>query len=289
MDIRQFVSAGIASVLLLGVPVLGPAPASASDVWNQQAIILIHVPLGGGTFFTTNHVFTANEDAPTTVNVKCFNEMSQRVGPIAGVTVELNAAGQLSQQTPTTLGVTNDPLFTGLGWCWANNIDPNQFDFNVLTTIGSTSDLSPGGLLNSAGSTLVAANSGLVTTSFNRGGIPYFNTSGGTAATYVFLLNPLSTESGQVSLQLYDAAGTAQGSPLLRTLSGRAIDVLSIPGVFELATPPVSGSITITTDLGGYGYTGWIIQVGNGKIAFTSLGLSLNEQILLDPADAPAL
>ena len=72
-------------------------------------------------------------------------------------------------------------------------------------------------------------------------------------------------------------------------MSGRAIDVLSIPGVFELETPPVSGSINITTDLNGFGYTGWIIQVGSGKIAFTSLGLSLSDQILLDPADAPAL
>ena len=120
MCMRQFVRAGIVSVLLLGLAFLGPAPASA-DLWNQQAILLIHVPLGGGTFFTTNHVITGATGA-VTVNVKCFNDSSQRIGPALGVNVELSATGQLSQQTPTTLGVTTDPLFTGLGWCWANNI-----------------------------------------------------------------------------------------------------------------------------------------------------------------------
>ena len=165
----QFIRTGIASLLLLGLGVLGPAPASA-DLSNQQAILLIHVPLGGGTFFTTNHVFTGTT-GPLTATVKCFNDSGQRIGPAAGVNVELSTTGQLSQQTPTTLGVTADPLFSGLGWCWANNLT-NLLDFTVTTTIGSTSDLSPGGLLSSAASALVAANTGLAAVSQNRGPSP---------------------------------------------------------------------------------------------------------------------
>lgn len=271
MCIRQWVRTGIASVLLLGLAVLGPAPASANLIWSQQAILLIHVPLGGGLFFSTNHVITASQGVGT-VNVRCFNESSQTIGPVAGVNVELNATGQLSEQTPTTLGVTTDPLFTGLGWCWANN-NPNEVSFDVQTTIGSTRDLSPGGIVNSADSSLVAGGRGLGFASANRGAIPYFNTSGGAAATYVFLVNPRAT-SLTLTLQLYNAAGTAQGPALVRALAGRKLDVLSVPGVFGLATPPASGSISIThTGTRTNGYLGWIIQVGGGKNVFTPIDL----------------
>jgi len=283
MCIRQFIRAGIASILLLGLAVVAPTPASAVNMWYQQAIILIHVPLGGGVFFTTNHVFTANEGSNTTVNVKCFNESSQRIGPLAGVNVELGATGQLSQQTPTTLAVTTDPLFTGLGWCWGNNTN-SGLDYNVVTTIGSTSDLSPGGLLNSPGSALIAANTGLAETSSNVGGIPYFATSG---ATYAFFVNPLAT-ARILTLQLFNAAGTPQGPALVRNLSGRDLDVLSIPDAFGLLTPPVSGSVKITAN--GNGYLGWIIQVyptGGGRVVFTAIGLDGDDRTFLSPANAP--
>ena len=57
MRIPKCVGAGIASVLWLGLTVVGPAPASATNMASQQAILLIHVSLGGGTFFTSNYVF----------------------------------------------------------------------------------------------------------------------------------------------------------------------------------------------------------------------------------------
>jgi hypothetical protein len=286
MGIRQLLGAGIASVFLFGLTALGPTAASATNMAAQQAILLIHVPLGGGSFFTSNYVFAANEGNPVTVNVKCFNESSQRVGPAFGVNVELNATGQLSQQTPTTLGVTTDPLFSGgLGWCFASNIEENEFGFNVLNTIGLTSDLTPGGLLTSPGSTLVAANTGLHEMSNNRGGIPYFDTSGGVSATYVFLLNPVDA-SAQVTLQLYNAAGVAQGLPLVRSLAARDIDLLSIPSAFGLATPPVSGTVQITAN-GLHRYLGWIIQVGGSKILFTAIGLVPEDAIPLTQNDAP--
>jgi hypothetical protein len=281
MDTRQFVRAGISSIVLLGLAVLGPAPASAA-MSSQQVILLIHVALGSGTFFTTNHVITGATGA-VTVNVKCFNDSSQRIGPALGVNVELSATGQLSQQTPTTLGVTLDPLFTGLGWCWANNLGSSN-EFSVLTTIGSTTDLTPGGLLRSAGSSLVGANTGLAVMSINRGSIPYFNTSGGAAATYVFLLNPEST-ARNVTLQLYNATGTAQGPPLVRALAGRNMDLLSIPDVFGRVASPVSGSVSITAQ--GLGYLGWIVQVGGGTILFTAIGLDEIDRAPLQPGSAP--
>jgi hypothetical protein len=156
--------------------------------------------------------------------------------------------------------------------------------FNVLTTVGSTSDLSPGGIVNSEESSLVAGGTGLALMSANRGGIPYFNTSGGAAATYAFFVNPVST-ARTLTLQLYNAAGTAQGPPLVRALSGRDVDVLSIPGVFGLVTPPVSGSVKINGS--GAGYLGWIIQVGSGKNVFTPIGLAGNDVLFMTSAGAP--
>ena len=58
--------------------------------------------------------------------------------------VELNATGQLSQQTPSTLGVTTDRSSAEVLAVLRDNIEENQFGFNVLNTIGLTSDLTPG-------------------------------------------------------------------------------------------------------------------------------------------------
>ena len=285
MGAGEFLKTGFVGALLVGLGVLGPAPASAANMWYQQAILLVHLPLGGGQVFTSNYVITANEGANTTVNVKCFNDVFQRVGPAAGVNVQLSATGQVAHHTPTTLLVTTDPLYTGLGWCWANNIN-SGLDFNVQTTIGSTSDLTPGGLLNSPVSTLLGTSTGLAETSNNVGGIPFFSTVGG-ASCFAVLLNPLPG-SRSVTLQLYDAAGVAQGAPLVRNLSGRDLDVLQIPQAFGSATPPTTGSVKLTA--GGNGYLGWIIQVyptGGGRLLFTPIGLDGDNAVLLAPGDAP--
>ena len=285
MGTSNFLKTGLVGVLLVGLAVLGPAPASAANMWFQQAIFLLHIPLGGGQFVTTNHVITATEGANTTVNVKCFNDTFQRIGPAPGVNVALNATGQVANHTPTTLLVTTDLLFTGLGWCWANNIN-SGLDSNVQTTIGVTSDLTPGGLLNSPGSTLLGTSTGLAETSNNVGGIPFFSTVGG-ASAFAILLNPLPGAQ-PVTLQLYNATGVAQGAPLVRNLSGRDLDVLQIPQAFGLPIPPTTGSVTITA--GGNGYLGWIIQVyptGGGRLLFTPIGLDGDNVFFLDPGDAP--
>ena len=99
----------------------------------------------------------------------------------------------------------------------------------------------------------------------------------------MFLLNPRSN-AGVVALQLYNAVGTAQGPPLVRALSGRDMDLLSIPDAFGLVTPPVSGSVSITANVG---YLGWIVQVGGGTILFTAIGLDENDRVRLVIGGAP--
>jgi hypothetical protein len=285
MDVRQFLKAGILGVLLSGTVAFGPAPASAGNMSWQQAILLVHIPVTPGVFFTTNLTFTASEGANTTVNVKCFNDALQRIGPAGGVNVQLNTLGQLAQQTPTTLLVTTDPLFTGVGWCWGNNITSIN-DYNVQITVGATSDLTPGGILNSTSSTFVASNTGLAQTSSLLGGIPYFTTNGGVQNFAVFV-NPLPT-AVTLTLQLFDVMGTQQGASLVRSFAGRSLQVLSIPGVFGVTpAPPATGSVRITAS--GNGFLGWFVtaQQSTGRAQFTAIGLDIDDTINLAPASAP--
>jgi len=289
MDVRRFLKAGILGVLLSGAVVLGPAPASASNMYFQQAILLVHLPvpqLGSGVFFTTNLTFTASEGANTTVNVKCFNDALQRIGPAGGVNVLLNNTGQLAQHTPTTLLVTTDPLFTGIGWCWGSNITSPFNDYNVLTTIGATSDLTPGGILNSTSSTLVASNTGLAQLSSALGGIPYYTTNGGVQNFAVFV-NPLPTPV-TLLLQLFDVTGVQQGANLLRSFPGRSVQVLSIPAVFGVTpAPPATGSVRITANANGF--LGWFVtaQLPPGRTTFIAIGLDVDDSTPLPPPAAP--
>jgi len=287
MNVSQSFKAAIVSILFLGLVVVGPAPASAGDMWFQQALFLAHIPLGGGQFFTTNYVFTASEGANTTVNVKCFNETSQRIGPVAGVNVELGATGQLAQHTPTTLGVTSDVLFTstGNGWCWANNVN-SGLDFTTQVTVGVTTDLTPGGILNSASSSFVGTTHGSGEVTSAVGGIPFFTTSGG-AQHFLILLNAL-TVSRTVTLTLFDANGIPQGAPLVRNLSGRDLDPLSIPAVFGVVpTPPTSGSMKIVAS--GTGVLGWYLQVypTGSRAIFAPIGLDGDNTTQLPSGSAP--
>jgi len=251
-------------------------------MWSQQALLLVHLPQPGGQVFTTNYMITATE-APVTVNIKCFNDASQRIGPIAGVNVPLSATGQVAFHTPTSLLVTTDPLFTGVGWCWANNIISDE-EYNVQTVVGLTGSLIPNGILTSASSTFVAANSGLAETSSEHGGLPYFTTGAG-VQNFLVLVNPL-TVGRTLTIQLYDTNGVPQGAALLRTVGARGMQVLQVPGGFGLPTPPASGSVTIIAD--GNGYLGWIVQVlGSNRLLFTAVGLDEDDLTLLPPASAP--
>lgn len=286
MSAGRFFKAGIVGVLLVGAAVFGPMPASASNMWSQQAILLVHINLGGGQFFTTNYVFAANEAGNTTVNVKCFNDAFQRIGPVGGVNVQLNALGQLAQHTPTTLLVTTDPLFTGVGWCWGNNVTSSA-DFNTQITLGLTTDLTPGGILNSSASTFIASNTGLAETSAGVGGIPYFTTSGDTQNFAIFI-NPQPTAT-TLTLQLFDAAGTPLGSSVVRTFNGRSLQSLSIPAVFGVTPMPASGTVRISASANGF--LGWFVVAQGStttrRLQFTVIGLDEDNTALLQPANAP--
>ena len=278
MDACQSFKARVVGILFLGLVVVGTAPASADITWNQTVMLLFHIPLGDGQFFTTNYVITAS-GGTATVNIKCFSNTLQRIGPAAGVNVSLPAAGQVAQQTPILLGVVGDLFFGGgVGWCWANNtLSGNLYDTQF--TVGITTDLSPGGILNSGTPTFFV---GTGLTQMGIGGdIPFFTTAG--AQNFAFLLNPTST-SVALTLQLFNTSGIQQGSNLNRVLNPREVAVLPIPGVFGLPTPPMSGSVRITA---GFGFLGWFLSQRANGLIFSTLGLDINGAILLPAGFAP--
>ena len=297
MKTSRFVKAAIASALFLGAIVLGPASAPAATEDNQQVVLLTHISLGGGQFFTSNYVFTATGGA-TIVNVKCFNDSGNRIGPLAGVNIAFSAANQVSQQTPSSLGVAADPLFAnGTGWCWANG-NPTTANYNIQETHGVTTDLTPGGILNSAGASFVVHSPGAVEVAQTPcslglsclGGVPFWTTAGG-AQHFVVLLNPLTVTS-TVNVRLFDTSGIAQGTAdLTRTLNPRALVALTVPTSFGLTSPPTAGSIKVTLNAGPPSppsYMGWYLQVyPSGKAVFSQIGLQFNDVVRLAPANAP--
>ena len=286
MDARQFLKSAVVGLLFLGLVVVGADSALAGNMFREQAIFLAHIPLGGGQFFTANYVFTASEGAGS-INLKCFNDQFQRIGPLLGVNISLPTTGAVAQHTPTTLAVTTDPLFaSGVGWCFADTVVGSN-DFNSQITVGVTTDLTVGGILNSSSSTFIGHNTGQGETSRLFGGDTFFTTAGG-AAHYLVMVNPLTTTT-TLNLQLFDINGNQQGATISRTLNGRALISLVVPAAWGLTTPPTSGNVRITgASVVGQGWLGWYVQVyPNGRIIFNSVGLDGDTIDQIPPAAAP--
>jgi hypothetical protein len=286
MNKRQVSKAAILGISFWGLIICGAASVGAGTMYNQQALLLAHIPLGGGQFLTTNYVFTATENAAT-INVKCFSAKAQRIGPTAGVDITFNSSGQVIQQTPTTLSVTSDVLFVGLGWCYASTPSSGA-DFNVQVTVGVTADLTAGGILNSSSSSFIGTSTGLGEFSTGNAGVPFWTTAGG-ALHFVVLVDPtVNLDEITLNLSLSDASGGPK-SLLTRNLSARGLVAVAIPGSFALASPPTSGSLSITAAGSALrGYLGWYFQVyPNGRAVFNPIGIDNDDRALLTPGLAP--
>jgi hypothetical protein len=209
----------------------------------------------------------------------------QRIGPAVGTNVVLGALGQVANHTPTTLGVASDPLFQGVGWCWANNIAASgpAGSFNVQTTIGVTGDLSPGGILNSPSSTLVADTTGLAETAAD-GGIAHFTTTGG-VQNFLILVNPHTTADGTPIIFPQTDAGIGLRG-LQQFINPRGIALLSIPQAFGLAPPPTSGDLIIRGN--GTNLLGWFLSVyPPGRLSIIPVGLNGVNSTFLAQGEAP--
>ncbi len=142
--------------------------------------------------------------------------------------------------------------------------------------------MTPGGILNSSGSSFVGTSTGLTEYSIGKAGDPFFNSTGG-AQHYLVLVNPLPG-AGAVTVNPFSTSGNPS-TGINRTLSGRGLLALSIPGVFpQTPTTPTSGSLAML----GASYLGWYLQVfANGKVIFNPIGLDTDDTALIPLAAAP--
>lgn len=283
-SLNASLKAAIGGALFLAVAVLNPTGAVA-DQWFSQAIPLLHIPLGNGLVFTSNYAFAATGSGAVTVNVKCFNDASQRIGPAPGVNVPLPAAGAVALHTPPTLAVTTDPLFLGSGWCWAQALTAETFSSQI--TVGATTNLGPGAIQNDPNALFVGNSTGLAVTS-RKLGIPYV-TIGPGIQDFAMIVNP-NPSVVSAAIGLWNASGVLQ-SPgfLIRNFPGRSLQVLSIPSDLGVVTPPPSGSVAVGT-AEAIGLLGWFFSVRASTNRATFLPAAADFSLagaFLDPAAAP--
>lgn len=227
-----------------------------------------HFPMAIGPAsgpFTTHYLISETTGSGGTVNVKCFNDQIQRVGPAAGTTVTL-APFEMEAWDPVSLGLTADLNYTGFGFCYFAQTSLSGDDFAVSFLAGVSEGRN---LITTNNSVAIMSDTAQHHASIQDANIPYW-TQEGSWTTYVLLVDPTAT-GRNLDMNIYNSAGTlvgtwsAPGSP---GLAPRDLDMTTIvdaaPGTaghFGHADINPSGAI-----VAGAGYMGWVAGLN-----FTSL------------------
>ncbi|MBI2883499.1 MAG: hypothetical protein HYY11_06290 [Candidatus Methylomirabilis oxyfera] len=124
--VRHMLSALLGLVLAAALLPLSPAWANGNESQDLVAPYgHFDMVAGSASGPLTTHYLISNTDSGSfisppgsaTVNVKCFNDTIQRVGPPAGTNIVL-APFAMAVHSPVSLGLTSDGAFTGLGFCY---------------------------------------------------------------------------------------------------------------------------------------------------------------------------
>ncbi len=206
------------------------------------------VASGGGAAGPWSTTFLVSNMAATskTVTIKCYNDASVRIGPVAGTSVFLGAYNW-DFFTPEALGLTTAPAFTGFGWCYFATSN-NTVAVGVATGIrGVAGDPSIFGN-NSSRAIAMDAAQAMVTTAYSN--LPFW-TKQANWASYLVSLNPTTT-SRTLTVNVYDGAAVLRGtsSP---PLSARDMNLLEISTLGGTAT---FGGAEVLID--GRGFVGWV-------------------------------
>lgn len=238
---------------------------------------------------TTHYLISNTVGTTSTVNVKCFNDTLDRVGPAAGTTITLTAY-EMEVWSPLSLGLTSDGLYTGLGFCYFAQTDAFGDDIAVSFLVG----ISEGNnLITSDDAVAITADTAQNEVTADDANIPYW-TEEGSWDTYVLLVSP-KTGSADVDLDVYNTSGTLLGTWTAVATPGlepRDLDMASIVG----EVPAAAGNYG-HADLGlhsppppaGFGYMGWVIGLNNTSLqAFMyPMPLDIDDTSPLSSADRP--
>lgn len=255
-DWRKILGAA-ALIALLTCP---PAWANGNEATDLVAPYG-HFPWAAGAAtgpFTTHYLVSSTTGVVgTTVNVKCFNETIEPVGPVGGTTITL-APFEMEVWSPVSLGLTPHVDFTGFGFCYfaVTGGDDIAVTFiagisegnNLITTNNSLaimSDTAQSDVLDGIG--IADAN------------IPYW-TNEGSWQTYLLFLDPTATGT-DLTMDVYNPAGillgtwSAGGTP---DLAPRDLDFTSMIDAVP-ATAGAWGHADIATP--DRGFMGWVAGV----------------------------
>jgi hypothetical protein len=268
-------------VVLASIVATTPAGAGPNETTDLVAMYA-HIPFatGGATGpFSTVFYIANGTSIVMSVNVKCFNDVVQRVGPPAGVTFNL-VAFDVAVVTPANLLITGDPDFTGLGFCYFARTAGD--DFAVTFAMGVQGN-NPGlialhPLFASNNSRAIGASTAQAMVSADDANVPLW--IGGTNwTTFLVLVGPTPAAVGNVRTDIYNTGGTLLGSQT-RNIAGRDVEfyVLSAAGGSH-----GMADITRTTAGATRGYMGWVYSVN--QVSFEGILYDL----ALDKDDVSAL
>lgn len=278
---RMFVSAvSVIAVLIstLAVTPAGAGPNETTDLVAMYAHIPFAVGSATGPFSTV--FYMANGTAGTmTVNVRCYNDVIERVGPALGVSFNL-APFDLTVVTPANLLITGDPDFTGLGFCYfARTVGD---DFAVTFAMGVQGNnpalfaLHP--LFASNNSLAIGASTAQAMVTADDANVPLW-IGGANWTTFLVLVGPTPAAVGNVRTDIYNTGGTLLGSQT-RNIAGRDVELYTLS-----AEGGSHGMADITRTSAGAtrGYMGWVYSVN--QVSFEGLLYDL----ALDKDDVSAL
>lgn len=254
--------------LVLAVVLLSLSSAWASG--NESTDLVApygYLPMAAGSApgpLTTHYLISSTTGLGATVNVKCYNDTIQRVGPPAGTTVTL-APFQMQAWDPVSLGLTSDPSFSGLGFCYFAQVSVFGDDFAVAFLVGISDS---NNLITTNNSVAITADTAQFLVSYDDANIPYW-TEEGSWDTYVLLVGPRAT-GADVNMDVYNPAGTllgtwnAPGSP---GLAPRDLDMASIVGEIP-GTAGAWGHADVNAGGSpvGFGYMGWVVGLNNTSL-----------------------
>lgn len=239
-----------------------------------------HFPFSGGGApgpWSTVYTVSNTTSTATTVNVKCFNEFTQRVGPAAGTSFTLTAFN-MNFYTPEALGLTTDPAFNGFGWCYFAVTAGDSISVGVGTGVRGIAGNPT--IFGSNNSRAIAMDTAQRMVTIDDASVPFW-TKQASWTSYLVSVNPTTT-SRALTVNVYDDTGTFQGA-LNTTLSPRDLDMLVISSV----GPALFGAADVK--INGRGFVGWVAGLNSASLELFLYGVPLYEfeTSALVPGDRP--
>ncbi len=283
-DFMKKILGGTALIVLLSCPQAWANNNEARDLVAPYG----HFPLATGAAtgpFTTHYLISSTTGSGATVNVKCFNDTIQRVGPVGGTTVTLGPF-EMEVWDPVSLNLTPDVNFTGFGWCYfaATVGDDIAVAFIAGISVG-------GNLITTNNSLAIMADTAQSQVTDGCGGgdcdanIPYW-TKEGSWNTYLLAISPTTTGTN-ATMDVYNPAGVLLGTftfPGTPDLQPRDLDFQSIPD--SVGTAGFGHADISAADRG---FVGWV--AGLNFVSFQAfmypVPLDKDDTDSLGPADRP--